>query len=107
MTTVLLAFLILSPAILAALYPIAVQYERGGVYRVLLPMYAAAGITSTLVNYTWLSLVLLEWPLPKEVTTSQRCERLVFESGFKGRLARAIATYTNWFDPTGPHIPLK
>jgi cell division protein FtsW (lipid II flippase) len=95
-----------SPLLLALLYPLAVQYERGGRCRWLFVFYAVAGLLSTLVNFTW--MVVLAWELPrkKEITTSQRCERLVYADGFSGKLARAIARYTNYFDPTPPHIPL-
>ena len=95
-----------SPLLLAVLYPIAVQYERGGNCRWLFPFYAAAGLLSTLVNFTWLTLITRDLPRKREITTSQRCERLVYADGFSGALARAIARYTNRFDPTPPHIPL-
>lgn len=97
---------LLSPLLLALTYPFAVQYERGGWCRALLPLYAAAGLLSTTVNYTWLTLVAWEFPKRGEVTTSQRCERLVHCTDYRGSIARAIARYTNRFDPTGPHIPL-
>ena len=98
--------LLLSPLVLAILYPLAVQYERGGNYRLLFPLYAIAGLYSTFVNYTWLTLIAMELPRKGEVTTSQRCERLVYLNTYVGSIARGIARYTNKFDPTGPHIPL-
>lgn len=101
-----LEFIFLSPFMLAIVYPIAIQYERGGLCRVLLPFYALAAVLSVTVNVTWLSLVLWELPRKREITTSQRCERLVFSAGWRGALARAIARFTNRFDPTSPHIPL-
>lgn len=97
---------LLSPLLLAVLYPIAVQYERGGRWRWLFVFYAAAGLLSTLVNFTWITLITRDLPRKREITTSQRCERLVYADGFSGVLARAIARYTNYFDPTPPHIPL-
>ncbi len=99
-------FILLSPLLLAALYPVAVQYERGGWWRLLFPLYAAAGLCSLVVNFTWFTLLLWELPRKGEATTSQRCERLVHRADWRGALARGIARYTNYFDPTGPHIPL-
>lgn len=95
-----------SPALLALIFPLAIQYEKGGNWRWLLPLYATAALLSVLVNFTWLSLLCWEMPRKREITTSQRCERLVFEPGWRGALARMIARYTNRFDPTPPHIPL-
>lgn len=102
----MLTLLLLSPFLLALLFPFAIQYERGGRYRWLLVFYAAAALLSTLVNFTWLSLLLWELPRKREITTSQRCERLVFDPTWRGSVGRAIARYTNRFDPTPPHIPL-
>ena len=101
-------FVLWSPLMLAIVYPFGIKYEHpeGGKYKLLLPFYAAAAILSVTVNVTWLSLVLWELPKKREITTSQRCERLVFADGWPGVLARAVARYTNRFDPTPPHIPL-
>ena len=98
--------LLASPVLLAVLYPLAVQYERGGLWRILLPLYVGAGLCSAIANNT-VAIVLL-WDLPRkgEVTLSQRLERLVFDTGWRGKIARTIARYTNLFDPTGAHITL-
>lgn len=99
-------FVLWSPALLAVVYPLGIQYERGGYFRLLLPFYATAAVLSVTVNVTWLSLLVWELPKKREITTSQRCERLVFSDGWTGMLARAVARFTNRFDPTPPHIPL-
>ena len=101
-------FILWSPLMLAICYPIGIKYEHpsGGKYKLLLPLYALAAVLSVTVNVSWLSLVLWELPRKREITTSQRCERLVFSAGWRGALARAIARFTNRFDPTPPHIPL-
>lgn len=101
-----LDFVLWSPLLLTVVYPLGIQYERGGWFRVLLPFYALAAVLSVTVNVTWFSLVVWELPRKGEITTSQRCERLVFSSGWPGVLARSIARYTNLFDPTPPHIAL-
>lgn len=102
----MIELVLLSPLLLALLYPAAVQYERGGWWRVLLPLYFAAALLSVLVNFTWLSLLMRELPRKREITSSQRLERLVYLTGWRGQAARAIARFTNRFDPTPPHIPL-
>lgn len=99
-------FILWSPFMLAIVYPIGIQFERGGRWGVLLPFYALAAILSVTVNVTWLSLVMWELPRKREITTSQRCVRLVFSAGWPGSMARAVARFTNRFDPTPPHIPL-
>ena len=101
-------FVLWSPLMLLVVYPFGIKYEHpsGGKYKLLLPLYALAAVLSVTVNVSWLSLVLWELPRKREITTSQRCERLVFSAGWRGALARAIARFTNRFDPTPPHIPL-
>lgn len=99
-------FILWSPLMLAAVFPAAIQYERGGLCAALLPLYALAAILSVTVNVTWLSLLMWELPRKREVTTSQRCQRLVLSDGWPGVLARAVARFTNRFDPTPPHIQI-
>lgn len=101
-------FVLWSPLMLALVYPIGIKYEHpsGGAYKLLLPFYALAAVLSVTVNVTWLSLVVWEIPRRGEITTSQRCQRLVFSDGWHGALARAVARFTNRFDPTPPHITL-
>ena len=102
----LLDFILWSPVLLAVFFPVGVQYERGGLWQVLLPFYIGAAVLSVTVNLTWFSVAVWELPKKRELTTSERCERLVSAPGWPGFLARAIARFTNRFDPTGPHIAL-
>ena len=94
------------PIALFTLYPLAVQYERGGWWKLLFPLYALAGVLSAYLNYTTFVLYTMDQPRKGENTFSQRCERLVGEATLRGVIARAVARYTNRFDPTPPHIPL-
>lgn len=94
------------PLALFALYPLAIQYERGGWRRCLFLFYATAGLLSAYLNYTTFVVYLKDVPKKRENTFSQRCERLVRDPGWRGLVARAVARYTNRFDPTPPHIPL-
>ncbi len=94
------------PLLLAAVYPLAIQYERGGWWRLLLPLTAAAALLDVWLNWTTFSLYLASAPRKREYTLSQHLERLVFDHGWRGYIARAVARYTNWSDPTPPHIAL-
>lgn len=94
------------PVALFALYPIAVQYERGGWCKLLFPLYMVAGLLSAYLNYTTFAFYTWDAPRKGENTFSQRCERLVGEPGLRGVFARLVARYTNRFDPSPPHIPL-
>ncbi len=94
------------PLLLAAAYPVVIQYERGRWWKLLMPFTLVAAIVDVWLNFTTFSMYLASTPGKKEITLSQRLERLVFDNGWRGYIARAIARYTNWPDPTPPHIPL-
>lgn len=102
----LLAQFVYLPLLLAVLYIPAIQYERGGWWRLLMPFTALVALLDVYLNWTTFSLYLWSAPGKKEYTLSQHLERLVFEQGLRGTAARVIARYTNLFDPTPPHIPL-
>lgn len=85
------------------LYPIAIQYERGGIWRVLLPLYIITALLDVVANYTEISLLLLEWPKPKQYTVSKRISYLIPCLGWKGSIAYMVARYLNYFSAN--HIP--
>lgn len=92
------------PLILAARFMLAIQYRRGGWWRVLTPLALRAAFLDVYLNYTTCTVVFREWPKEGETTISKRCKRLVFEPGMNGYIARLIARFTNYFDDN--HIPL-
>lgn len=94
------------PALLAAAYPLAIQYERGGWWKLLMPFTLVVAIVDVYLNFTTFALCLWSAPGKKEITFSQHLERLVFDAGWRGVIARLVARFTNHFDPTPPHIPL-
>lgn len=94
------------PLALAAAYPIVIQYERGGWWKLLMPFTLVVALVDVWLNFTTFALYLWSAPGKKEITFSQHLERLVFDAGWRGHIARVIARYTNWPDPTPPHIPL-
>lgn len=92
------------PMILAVRFIVAIQYKRGGWWRLLTPLAIRTGILDIYLNYTTFSVYLWEWPREKEYTLSKRLERLVYATGLQGLVARLIARFTNRFDDN--HIPL-
>lgn len=94
------------PLALAVAYPVVIQYERGGWWKLLMPFTLVAAIVDVWLNFTTFALLMWSSPGKKEITFSQHLERLVFDAGWRGHIARVIARYTNWPDPTPPHIPL-
>lgn len=90
--------------LLALLYPIVIQYERGGWWRLLLPLLVVAWVIDVLANYTELALLTWDWPRKHEYTFSQRIGRLQHDKGWRGKVAKVIKDYTNFWDPQGDHI---
>ena len=82
--------------LLALLYPIAVQYDRGGRWRLLAPLTLLTIGINLLANYTELALLTWDLPQPGEHTFSQRLKRLVNDRGWRGVLARGIAAGLNY-----------
>lgn len=105
-TDLLLWQFVYLPLLLAAAYPMAIQYERGGWWKLLIPLTLAAAIVDVWLNFTTFAICLWSAPGKKENTFSQHLERLVFDVGWRGVVARLVARYTNKFDPTPPHIAL-
>lgn len=92
------------PLLLAAAYPLAIQYEREGLWKLLMPFTLVVALLDVYLNFTTFALYLWSAPDKREYTFSEHLERLVFDSGWRGYPARLIARYTNLFDPTPPHI---
>ena len=90
--------------LLALLYPIAVQYERGGAWRLLAPVTLLALAIDVLANYTELALLTWDRPRAHEYTFSTRLKRLKRSPGWRGRLARPVVAYLNHFAPGGQHV---
>lgn len=87
------------------LYIVGIQYRRGGVWRVVLPVTIAALLLDVALNYTLFALLTLDFPQPGEYTFSQRLGRLVCGADWRSALARWVAKYMlDWADPSGQHI---
>lgn len=83
--------------LLALLYPIAVQYERGGWWRMVMPITLVALFIDLIANYTELALITWDFPAKHEWTFSTRAQRLQYYSGWRGYFARAVKAYCNFF----------
>ncbi len=91
--------------LLLLLYPLAIQYERGGWWRLVAPITAIALVVDILANYTELALLFWDWPQEGEYTFSLRLRRLQHNDSKRGELAWYIAYLLNWISPSGKHVP--
>lgn len=90
--------------LLALLYPIAIQYERGGWWYLLAPVTLLALVIDVIANYTELALLTWDFPRRGEWTFSKRLRRLSLLPGWRSTAARWCIAYTDFFDPDGYHI---
>ena len=86
------------------LYPIAIQYERGGWWRCVLPVTVLALIVDVWCNYTELAVLTLDWPQRGEFTFSTRLKRLKSDPTWRGAMGRYIARVLDAIAPSGKHI---
>ena len=100
-------FLITFPFVIGVLYTIGIQYQRNN-----LPLYVRdlckivdcfALVLDVIANFSVLCLYMCEFPKKGEWTFSQRLERLVLTTGWRGKLACKIAKILNRIAPE-PHI---
>lgn len=91
--------------ILALVYPLAIQYKKGGWHSIALVLAIPAYFLDVLVNYT--ELALLTWDVPKqhEYTFSTRLIRLQTGTPWQRFVAKVVIPYLNYFDPG--HVPVK
>ena len=89
--------------LLAFLYPIAIQSERGIWYEILLTLILILPITLILdicANYTELALLTWDFPRVGEYTFSKRLERLQYTAPRYAKLVSIL----NTISPSGKHI---
>lgn len=85
------------PLILLLAYPPAIQFERGGWWRLLFWIYYPAVVLNVFLNHTTLALYLWDLPARGEWTFSTRLKRLQYYPGWRGVVARVIRDYLNFF----------
>ena len=111
MLELIVYFIFSTPIVLAALYPIAIQYERGGWWQVFYLVAIPALIIDFIANLIPLAIIFWDRPFKysptlhrTELTFSDRLERLVYELGWKGAVAKFIAKTLNTIAPSKVHI---
>lgn len=90
--------------LLAVLYPLAVQFERGGWWRLLAPITVFTLLIDVIANYTELALLTWDFPRKGEHTFSTRLLRLRYTYGWRGTVYHAVIAYLNYFAPNGKHV---
>lgn len=91
-------WLLAAPVLLCLLFPLAIQYKRGGWF---LPLALPAGflfVVDVLLNFSSLAFWTWDFPAWGEWTFSKRLARLIHRTDWRGALARRIAAYLNRFD---------
>ena len=104
--------IIISPILLAILYPIAIQYERGGFWYIVVPFFTLpAFIIDVFMNITLISIIYGEPPFKynkyigkREITYSDRLERLVNEPHELYHESVIIAKWLSRIAPSKKHI---
>lgn len=94
----------ISVFILLPLYAVGIQYERKGVWYVVLPVTVVALVLDFLLNYTELALLTWDYPMRGEFTFSTRLKRLKSADGWRGSVARYIARALDAIAPSGVHV---
>jgi hypothetical protein len=85
------------------LYPLAIQYERKGLWRLLFLLYVLTGLLDIIANYTEVSLICLKWPAVRKPTVSMRIPELLLNPFWKP-IAYQLAKYLNYWSPSHNHI---
>jgi hypothetical protein len=68
-----------------------------------MPLYYFGWVLDILVNWSILSLILLEFP--HEYTFTARLKRHALDEGYRGKLSRWVAiNFLDPYDPSGKHI---
>lgn len=108
LVTGLLAILVLPYVVLWLRFIVAINFERGGWWRLLVPLAIKAGALDIALNYTTFRWLMNSRPGPGEHTISKHMERLVTWQNRRGAFCRYTAKYfiNPWDKVGGPHIPI-
>jgi hypothetical protein len=90
--------------LLIVFYCVGIQYERGGLWYICLPIALIGLVVDVIANYTELALITLDFPKFGEWTFSKRLSRLQYNEGWRGNFARYLAKCLNTIAPSGRHI---
>lgn len=106
-TTALLALLLaplLLPLLMLAWYAVAIQCQRGGLWRLLLPFAWLGYMLDVALQATVMDLYFQETAPSGERTVTDRIGRLQSDLGWRGTAARRLARLLNAIAPR-VHIP--
>lgn len=90
--------------LLLPLYAVAIQYERGGWWRVFYLVAVPAWVLDVVLNYTELAAMTLDRPRWGEWTFSTRLKRLKRADGWRGSVGRYVARVLDVIAPSGKHV---
>lgn len=92
--------------ILLPLYFIGIQYERGGVWKLLLPITFIALVLDVILNYTEWVLIFQEFPHKTDWTVSKRLKRMNNNqnAGWKREFSLYVSKVLDVIAPFGKHI---
>ena len=89
--------------ITALAYPLAIQYKRGGFWRVLAPFGLLVWLIDVLANYTEMALVF-DWPEKGDHTITARVRRMHYSPlNSRRELAALLQIYLDACEPDGKH----
>ncbi len=91
---------------LLLLYTVGIQYEAGGICRVLVVFVLLGWLLDVLLNYTALRAYTGDKPRAGEYTFSQRLARLITRGGRIGTLCLWLALALNALCPSQKHVHL-
>jgi hypothetical protein len=86
------------------LYPIAIQYERGGWWRLCYLVAIPSLLIDVVANYIELAILTLDFPRWGEWTFSKRLSRLQYNTDWRGDFARYLVKCLNAIAPNGHHV---
>ena len=87
----------------AFLYPLAIQFKRGGLWLAIAPLTIFVVLLDVLANYTELAFIF-GWPREGEYTITRRIRRMHFDEVAARRdLAKLVQTYLDAAEPDGKH----
>ena len=90
--------------LLWVLYPLAIQAERGGLWRVAYVLWPLALAIDIAANHTELALLTADFPRRGEWTFSQRLGRLRRRADWRGDFALYTSRVLDAIAPSGRHI---
>lgn len=78
-------------------YPVGIQFERGGWWRLFFWAYIPVGLADIWLNYTTMRVYFWGRPLPGEYTITRQVKRLKTDPGWRGAIARVLRDYLNFW----------